>query len=73
MRTLACLASLCIGCARERRLCHADAIFRHLGAREPDKPRPYRRKKYYQNDQRVNEPVQWEPSRRAGNDDPSSR
>jgi hypothetical protein len=69
MRTLACLASLCIGCALGSAAYATPTQYSVISARGSQTKHAsrdhYRHKKYYQNDQRVNEPVEGEPSSRG--------
>lgn len=66
MRTVACLASLCIGCALGSAAYATPTQYSIISARGSQTKHAnrdhYRHKKYYQNDQGVNEPVQGEPS-----------
>src|SRR5512134_580830 len=69
MRTLSCLASLCIGFALGSAAYATPTQYSVISARASQTKHAsrdhYRHRKYYQNDQRVNEPVQGEPSRRG--------
>jgi hypothetical protein len=66
MRTVACLASLCIGCALGSAAYATPTQHSIISARGSQTKHAsrdhYRYKKYYQNGQRANEPVQGEPS-----------
>ena len=69
MRTVACLASLCIGCALGSAAYATPTQYSVISARGSQTKHAnrdhYRYKKYYQNGQRMNDPVQGEPSRRG--------
>jgi hypothetical protein len=66
MRTVACLASLCIGCALSSAAYATPTQYSVISARGSQTKHAsrdhYRYKKYYQNGQRANDPVQGEPS-----------